>query len=120
LDQLACDHPTTPQVYRIAICGNFDVVVCNKRWSYIPAPLNAKSESLIWGTAWIDPGTGRYAKENAPGALHVWTFRDRPIYIFSGDEPGETNGDGWGEGFGLRNGFRAFWIRDEYLGLQMN
>jgi predicted lipoprotein with Yx(FWY)xxD motif len=115
LDQLACDHPTTTQAYRLAICGNGDLVRCNKNWPYVLAPANAKSKSLIWGTAWIDPRTGRWSQPRDPGAVHVWTFRDRPLYTFTGDEkPGDLEGDGWGEAWGLRNGFKALWLRDDF------
>src|SRR5690606_17496234 len=30
LDQLACDHPDTPQAYRLAICGNGDPKLCQQ------------------------------------------------------------------------------------------
>jgi predicted lipoprotein with Yx(FWY)xxD motif len=115
LDQLACDHPTTTQAYRLAICGNGDPIRCYQTWPYALAPANAKSSTLIWGTAWIDSHTGRFTRPNVPGALHVWTFRDRPLYTFAGDEkPGDMEGDAWGEVWGLRNGFKAFWLRDDF------
>jgi hypothetical protein len=60
----------------------------------------------------IDPDTGHRAQ---PGqeALNVWAYRDRPVYTFGGDDrPGVTNGDGWGEFTGRRNGFKAFMFRD--------
>ena len=114
VDQMVCNHPTTTQAYRLAICGNGDAALCNKMWPYVQAPANAKSESLIWGTAWIDTASGHFAAPHAPGAQFVWTFRDRPIYTYSGDaEPGDSDGDGWGEVMGARNGFKAFWIRRE-------
>jgi predicted lipoprotein with Yx(FWY)xxD motif len=115
LDQLACDHPTTTQAYRFAICGDGDPVRCNKAWPYALAPLNARSNSRIWGTAWINPQTGHLAEPRAAGAVHVWTFRDRPLYTFAGDsQPGDVNGDAWGEAWGFRNGFKAFWLRDDF------
>lgn len=115
LDQLACDHPTTTQVYRLAVCGNGDPLLCNKTWPYALAPLDAKTDNLIWGTAWIDPSTGVWADAETPNAVHVWTFRDRPIYTFGGDKaPGDTNGDAWGEWWGNRNGFKAMWLRDDF------
>ncbi len=115
VDQLACDHPTTTQAYRLAVCGNGDVALCNKTWRYVPAADNAASNNLIWGVAWIDPATGRFAQAGATGALHVWTFRDRPIYTFVDDaKPGDANGDAWGEFWGNRNGFKAFWLRDDF------
>ncbi|GLR90992.1 hypothetical protein [Bradyrhizobium iriomotense] len=116
-DQLACDHPTTTQVYRLTICGNFDATRCNRTWRYVPAPANAASRSLIWRAAWIDAETGRFVDEHASNALHIWTFRDRPIYTFALDaRPGETRGDAWGEDHGARNGFVAFWLRDDFWG----
>jgi predicted lipoprotein with Yx(FWY)xxD motif len=116
LDQLACDHPTTPQAYRFAVCGNGDAARCNETWPYVLAPVHATSKTLIWRAAWIEPQTGRFAEPNAPGALHVWTFRDRPIYTFAGDaQPGDAEGDAWGEHMGYRNGFKAFWLRDDFL-----
>ena len=117
LDQLSCDHPTTPQVYRMAVCGNFDVARCNRTWRYIVAPADATSNSLIWRAARVDPQTGRFADQGAPGALHVWTFRDRPLYTFGGDQkPGDAEGDAWGEDMGFRNGFKAVWLRDDFIG----
>ena len=116
LDQLSCDHPTTTQAYRLAICGNGDPALCNKTFAYVPAPRGVKVNNMIWGTSWIDPQTGHLAKPDAPGALHVWTFRDRPVYTHGGDKkPGDANGDAWGEFNGYRNGWKAFWIRDDFL-----
>ncbi|WP_129782418.1 COG4315 family predicted lipoprotein [Peristeroidobacter soli] len=115
VDQLACDHPTTTQAYRLAVCGNFDAERCNKTWPYVPAPENAVSGNLIWGTAWIDPKSGKLAEAKAAGAVHVWTFRDRPVYTFAQDtKPGDAYGDAWGEFWGNRNGFKAFWLRDDF------
>ncbi len=116
LDQLSCDHPTTTQAYRLAICGNGDPALCNKTFAYVPAPRGVKVNNMIWGTSWIDPQTGHLAKPEAPGAVHVWTFRDRPVYTHGGDKkPGDANGDAWGEFNGYRNGWKAFWIRDDFL-----
>jgi predicted lipoprotein with Yx(FWY)xxD motif len=117
LDQLSCDHPTTTQAYRLAICGRGVAAVCNELFPYVPAPIGVKIDSLIWGTAWIDPQTGHYATPHQPGAFHVWTFRDRPIYTHGHDrKPGDANGDSWGEMNGYRNGYKAFWIRDDFFG----
>jgi hypothetical protein len=64
---------------------------------------------------WIDPKTGRYAEANAAGALKVWAYRQRPVYTYAGDKrPGDINADGFGEFRGLRNGFKAFWLRDDF------
>ena len=67
--------------------------------------------------ATIDPMTGRIADPKQPGALRVWAFRDRPVYTFAGDrEPGDAFADGHGEFRGQRNGFKAFWLRDDFFG----
>ena len=117
LDELSCDHPTTSQAYRLAICGRGDSAQCNRLFRYVPAPRGVKVNNLIWGTAWIDPMTGHYAKPDQPGALHVWTFRDRPIYTHGRDKkPGDANGDSWGEMNGYKNGYKAFWVRDDFGG----
>ena len=72
----------------------------------------------VWGTMYIDPKTGRRAAANAPGALNVWTFRNRPVYTFAGyrgygdHKPSEINANGWGEGNAGHNGFMAIIYRD--------
>lgn len=117
-DQLSCDHPSQTQVYRLSICGKGDAAACNKLFPYVEAPKGATVDNLLWGTAWIDPSTGHYAKPNQPGALHVWTYRDRPIFTHGRDKkPGDANGDSWGEQHGMRNGYKAFWVRDDFFGL---
>jgi len=116
IDHLVCDHPSTTQAYRLAICGNSDPVLCNKTFPYVQAPVGVKVKNLIWATTWIDPQTGKIAQPKAPGALHVWTYRDRPIYTFGRDKkPGDADGDAWGEVYGYRNGFKAFWLRDDFM-----
>jgi len=113
--QLACDHPGAPQAYRLAICGNGDPAVCRETWPYVPAEPEAESASSLWEVMTIDPTTGRRADPGQDGALHVWTYRQRPVHTFSGDrEPGVTNGDGIGEFTGRRNGYKAFVLRDEF------
>lgn len=115
-DQLDCDHPSGTQAYRLAVCGKGDPARCGEVFPYVLAPVGAKTGSLIWGTMYVDPGTGRAAAPDQPGALHVWTFRDRPIYTHGYDRaPGEIEGDGWGEYNGHRNGYKAFWLRDDFL-----
>jgi predicted lipoprotein with Yx(FWY)xxD motif len=48
--------------------------------------------------------------------LRVWAYRERPVYTFAGDErPGEVNADGLGEFQSEREGFRAFWWRDDFF-----
>ena len=115
-DQLACDHPSTTQAYRMAVCGRGDPERCAVMFPYVPAPAGAKTDSLIWGTMYIDPKTGHQAAADQPGALHVWTYRDRPIYTHGLDKaPGEMNGDAWGEFNGKRNGYKGFFLRDDFL-----
>jgi predicted lipoprotein with Yx(FWY)xxD motif len=49
--------------------------------------------------------------------LRVWAYRDRPIYTYARDlKPGDTFGVARGEHRGRRNGFTAFWVRDDYFG----
>ncbi len=116
-DQLACDHPDSPQAYRLAICGGGDPDKCLKTWPYVLAPEVSSSESSLWTVEYIDPKTGRWASPEQSGALRIWAYRGRPVYTFSGDQrPGETRGDAWGEFYGARNGFKAFWLRDDFLG----
>ncbi len=64
----------------------------------------------------IDPKTGHRAVPEQADALHVWAYRGRPVYNFAGDRrPGDTAGDAWGEFYGYRNGYKAFWLRDDFL-----
>ncbi|MHB1205230.1 MAG: hypothetical protein ACYCZX_06660 [Rhodospirillaceae bacterium] len=117
VDQLACDHPTQPQVYRLAVCGKNDPALCNKMFPYVIAASDAKSDTRIWTTMDINPTTGKKAVAGEAGALHVWAYRDRPVYYCSRDKkPGDIECDSWGELFGLRNGFKAFWVRDDFGG----
>lgn len=113
--QLACDHPNAPQEYRMAICGDGDPEVCRETFPYVVAEADAQSESSLWRVMAIDPNTGRRADEDEEGALHVWAYRGRPVYTYSGDkEPGVTEGDAFGEFYGRRNGYNAFVLRDIY------
>ncbi len=113
-DRQACDTPESPQAYRWAICGGGDPARCLQTFPYVIADKNAVSENHAWTTLDIDPKTGRRAGAGSPGALHVWAYRGRPVYTFAGDEPGDIGADAWGEGMGQRNGFTAFWLRDDY------
>jgi predicted lipoprotein with Yx(FWY)xxD motif len=114
-DVLACDFPSAPQEYRWAVCGGGDVQRCNKTFPYVIAEKGAKSDSLTWGTMDINPKTGRAVAAGSPDSLHVWTYRGRPIYTFAGDKNvGDFNGNGWGQDHGQRNGFMAFWMRDDF------
>jgi predicted lipoprotein with Yx(FWY)xxD motif len=115
LDQQTCDHPESPQVYRMAICGNFDPKVCQETFPYVQAPQGVKSESTLWSVMNIDPDTGRKAQAGQAGAIQVWAYRERPVYTYGEDfKPGDANGDSYGEFNGQRNGFNAFWLRDDY------
>jgi hypothetical protein len=117
VDQLACNHPDTPQEYRLAICGRGDPEFCLKNFPYVTAPMGTKSNSHTWSTMDIDPQTGKKVARNAPGALHVWAYRDRPIYHCARDKkPGDIECDTWGEFNGARNGYKAFWLRDDFGG----
>lgn len=114
-DQLTCDTPETPQAYRFAVCGAFDVTRCVKAFPYVVAPANAKTNSQTWGTMYIDPKTGKRATQKQPGALHVWTFRARPVYTFAGDKkPTDVNAHNWGEFNAEWNGFKMLMYRDLY------
>lgn len=115
LDQLSCNHPTTPQDYRLAICGKGDWERCLKNFPYVPASVDARSDSRIWSILSIDPRTGRTTESGAPGAMRVWAYRDRPVYLCGRDRnPGDFECDSWGEMSGRRNGYKAFWLRDVF------
>ncbi|MCA0202134.1 MAG: hypothetical protein LCH56_15105, partial [Proteobacteria bacterium] len=114
LDQLACDHPSTPQQFRLAVCGGGDAARCLKTWRYVPANADARPPNRIWTTIDIDPMTGRIAVQGQVGVMHVWAYRGRPVYTYFNDKPGDVNGDALGEFYGTRNGFKAFWLRDDF------
>ena len=116
-DQLSCDHPDDTQVYRLAMCGGGDIEKCLQHWAYAQARDGAASDSSAWRVVRIDPDTGRFAAAEQPGAFRVWAYRDRPVYTYGGDQqPGDVNGAGTGEWRGQRNGLKAFWLRDDYMG----
>ncbi len=116
-DQLSCDHPSTTQTFRIAFCGGGDAARCLRSFPYVLAPPNAPASSRTWRAVDIDPATGRFAQPQQKGSVHVWAYRDRPVYTYSGDrQPGDVNADSHGEFRGERNGFNAVWIRDDYFG----
>ncbi len=61
-----------------------------------------------------DHGSSRDSGDSA-GALSVWAYRGRPVYTCSLDrQPGDANCDSFGEFNGRRNGYRAFWLRDDF------
>ncbi len=116
-DQLACDHPDDTQVYRLAMCGGGDATKCQEYWPYVQAEKGTLKGNRAWTVISIDPMTGHRAAPEQPDALSVWAYRDRPIYTFGGDkQPGAVRGAGTGEWRGQRNGLKAFWLRDDYMG----
>lgn len=115
-DQLGCDHPDEPQVYRLVLCGGGSAERCLRNFPYVPAPKGARDSGRLWRVMLIDPLSGRRAEPGAAGALRVWAFRDRPVYTFAGDDgPGEVNADAWGEFRAERQGYKAFWLRDDFF-----
>lgn len=115
-DQLSCDHPDTPNAYRLAICGGGDQELCAKNWRYVVAAGDVKGTSRTWNVISIDPKTGHKGEPGQPDALRVWAYRDRPIYTYAGDHaPGDVNGDAIGEWRGQRNGLKAIWLRDDFF-----
>lgn len=117
LDQLACDHPDTPQEYRYAVCGGGDPIRCAKTFPYVVAAEGEVSINTTWTVMDIDPNTGHRAKPGQAEALRVWAYRDRPVYTFVRDVgPGTAKAQSWGEFYGARNGYYAFWIRSVMLG----
>lgn len=116
-DQQDCSHPSQPQAYRLAVSGKGDQQRAMQNFPYVLAPANAKSPSSVWTIISIDPATGKKAKAGQGGALRVWAYRDRPVYLCARDKkPGDIECDSWGENFGLRNGYRAFWVREDFGG----
>lgn len=116
LDQLSCDHPSESQAYRLAMCGAGDAERCLRTFPYVIAADDAKSTSRSWTVILIEPKSGRRARPGEAGAVRVWAFRDRPVYLYAGDHrPGDINADAHGEFRGERDGFRAFWLRDDFF-----
>jgi predicted lipoprotein with Yx(FWY)xxD motif len=114
-DQLSCEHPADTQVYRLAMCGGGSAERCARNFPYVPAAAGAHGNRL-WSVVEIDPATGHFAAADSPGALRVWAYRERPVYTFAGDrQPGEVNAHGLGEFLADREGFKAFWWRDEFF-----
>jgi predicted lipoprotein with Yx(FWY)xxD motif len=117
LDQLACDHPDTPQEYRYAVCGGGDPIRCAETFPYVVAGKDETSVNSTWTIIEIDPKTGRRAQPGQADALRVWAYRDRPVYTFVRDvRPGMVKAQSWGEFYGARNGYYAFWLRLEMSG----
>ncbi|HEX4240371.1 MAG TPA: hypothetical protein VHZ53_03105 [Steroidobacteraceae bacterium] len=115
VDQLGCDHPSETQAYRLAMCGAGDPARCRETFPYVIATSGAKTAGRSWSIMDIDPNTGHLARPGQSGALHVWAYRDRPVYTYAGDRaPGDINADGLGEFRGEREGFKAYWVRDDF------
>lgn len=115
-DQLDCSFPDSPQSYRLAICGGGKVERCLRDWPYVTAAADAKSPNRTWTVMTIDPMTGHRAQDGQQGALKVWAYRGIPVYTHYRDkQPGDYTGNANGEFGGGRNGFRAFWLRDDYF-----
>lgn len=117
IQQLACDHPDDTQVYRLAMCGGGDAEKCLRHWPYVEVDEGTASDNRAWTVLSIDPKTGRRASAEQADALHVWAYRDRPVVTYGLDEhPGDVHGAGTGEWRGQRNGLKAFWLRDDFMG----
>ena len=115
VDQLGCDHPTETQTYRLMICGGGDAERCLNTFPYVLASKDARCKCHLWSVVAIDPHTGRFAAPGQRNALRVWAYRDRPVYTYAGDRrPGDFYADGMGEFRGEREGYRAFWLRDDF------
>ena len=115
-DQQSCNHPDLTQAYRIAVCGGGSQEKCMRTFPYVLAGRDDVSDSQAWSIIEIDAKTGHRAAAGQTDALRVWAYRDRPVYTFYLDqEPGDIKGDSWGEFQGARNGFKAFWLRDDYF-----
>ncbi|HWK50950.1 MAG TPA: hypothetical protein VNR40_13745, partial [Steroidobacter sp.] len=116
VDQLGCDHPSEPQVYRFALCGGGDPKRCLSTFPYVVADEDARNTSQSWSIVWIDPLTGRRANAGQSGAMRVWAFRDRPVYTYAGDvRPGDVYAHGFGEFRAHRQGYKAFWLRNDFF-----
>lgn len=116
-DQQDCSHPSQSQAYRLAVSGKGDQARAAANFPYVRAEADVRAPSQAWSVIAIDPATGRKAAAGQEGALRVWAYRDRPVYLCARDRmPGDIECDSWGENFGLRNGYRAFWIRDDFGG----
>jgi predicted lipoprotein with Yx(FWY)xxD motif len=116
VDQFDCDTPDSPQQYRMAVCGRGDADKCLKTFPYVLASRNAENTSTLWTAILVNVRTGHLAAEGDKDAMRVWAYRSRPVFTFAGDkEPGDFNADGWGEGEGDRNGYRAFLVRDDFF-----
>ena len=116
-DQLLCDYPDSPQEYRYAVCGGGSSERCLKTFPYVIAANGAKGANEAWSVVSIDPVTGHSAKPGQADALQVWAYRSRPVFTFVRDDrPGSIRAQNWGEFYGQRNGYKAFFLREEFQG----
>ncbi len=115
-DQLLCDHPDTVQDYRYAVCGGGDPIRCAQTFPYVIAA-STKGANEAWTVMAIDPATGHRAKDGQANAINVWAFRDRPVFTFIRDDrAGSIKAQNWGEFYGQRNGYKVFFLREEFQG----
>jgi predicted lipoprotein with Yx(FWY)xxD motif len=111
VDQQLCDHPDMPQEYRYAVCGGGSPARCLTTFPYVIAANGAKGANEAWSVMAIDPQPGQ------ADALQVWAYRDRPVFTFARDDrPGSIRAQNWGEFYGQRNGYKAFFLREEFQG----
>ena len=62
-------------------------------------------------------GISFVAKPGQTNALQVWAYRSRPVFTFVRDDrPGSIRAQNWGEFYGQRNGYKAFFLREEFQG----
>ncbi len=114
-DQLQCDYPEAPQVYRLSVSGRGDQAMSMKNFPYVIAEKGAAATNRMWQVMAIDPKTGKKAAAGQQDALNVWAYRGRPVYYCARDKAaGDAECDTWGEFYGWRNGYKAFWLRDDY------
>jgi predicted lipoprotein with Yx(FWY)xxD motif len=86
-----------------------------KNFPYVLADKGATSTSRMWQVMSLDPKTGKRAAAGQPDALNVWAYRGRPVYTCARDKKaGDAECDTWGEFYGWRNGYKAFWLRDDF------
>lgn len=115
VDQLPCDFPEAPQAYRLAVSGRGEQQLAMQNFPYVMADKGATSASRVWSVVSVDPATGKRAAEGQQDALQVWAYRGRPVYHCVRDtKPGDVDCDTWGEFYGWRNGYKAFWLRDDF------
>ena len=77
---------------------------------------NREAAEVLIGAIALDPSPFLFAKL---GFQFLQLRRDHDAEFVLGLvtdlKPGDTNADAWGEFNGYRNGFKAFWLRDDFL-----